>query len=98
MISSPSTPTSASVSGTRIPSAGRFKRESEKEVGVSDVPRNPRGGEPEIGVADTEGALLYTRIFDNEGAECRMGGIRREGDGIGIGVPMCEGVLDFALE
>ena len=88
---SPSTSTSASGSGTRIPSTGTFIVDAEDEE--LSCPRMPGGGDPERGVADTDGALLYTRRLERDGAECSTGGTRREGVGTGIGAPT-DGVCD----
>ena len=91
-----STSISASCSATSIPSVGTLITEVDEEL---LPPEKLGGGEPDTGVAATEGALLYTRRFVREGAEWRtVGGMSREGDGMVIGVPACEGVRDLELD
>ena len=94
---SDSNSTSASGSGTRMPSAGKFMADTEEDE--LSLPRT-LGGDPDIGVAETDGALLYTRRFVRDGAECKTGGTRREGEAtaeVGVMTP-CDGVRDLDRE
>lgn len=76
-----------------MPSTAMFITDADEDE--LSPPKTLGGGEPDIGVAETDGALLYTLRFVREGAEWITGGMSRDGDGMGMGVPTCEGVPDF---